>query len=84
MNAQVTPTDLLRMAGVALYGERHWRSGLSRAAKVHERTIRRWAAGEEPIPNGAWEDIIELLDQKTIDAIGAKRSVLAFIYSLDE
>lgn len=36
--------DILKVAGVALYG-RQWQTPLSRDLQITDRTIRNWAAG---------------------------------------
>lgn len=46
----MTPALLSRM-GRALYGDQ-WQRALSRAIGKNERTIRRWAAGDYPVPDG--------------------------------
>jgi hypothetical protein len=53
----MTPAELADI-GRALYGER-WQSALARAIAVSDRTMRYWAAGERPIPEGVAEDIVE-------------------------
>jgi len=47
---------LLRQIGEALYGPT-WQADLSRAISVSDRSMRRWAAGTDEIPDGAWRDI---------------------------
>ena len=47
---------LLRQIGEALYGPQ-WQSDLSRAISVSDRTMRRWAAGTDEVPEGVWLDI---------------------------
>ena len=54
----MTPA-LLRQAGEALYGP-HWQTDLSRARGVSDRTVRRWAAGTHPLPDGVRADLAEL------------------------
>jgi len=44
--------DLFCRVGGALYGPR-WQSELARDLGVSDRTVRRWAAGEQPIPDTA-------------------------------
>lgn len=48
--------DLLRRAGEALWGSR-WQTAMAEALDVSERTVRRWASGEYPVPPGAWGDL---------------------------
>lgn len=44
----MTPTELARL-GKKLYGVR-WQTALARTLQVNPRTVRRWAAGEWPVP----------------------------------
>lgn len=55
----MTPSDRLSAAGRALYGQL-WQSALARDLDVSDRTMRRWAAGQEP-PATVWADIRSLL-----------------------
>jgi hypothetical protein len=48
--------ELLRNVGTSLYGE-EWQAPLARDLDVGERTMRRWAAGTEGIPQGVWRDV---------------------------
>lgn len=57
----MSPT-LLHEAGTALYGER-WRQPLASALSVSERTVRRWAAGEWPVPAKVWGELRTLLTE---------------------
>jgi DNA-binding transcriptional regulator YiaG len=52
--------QLLSEAGAALYGPR-WQSELARALKVSDRTMRRWAAGEWPVPPNVWQELRAIL-----------------------
>lgn len=54
----MTP-DILRAYGEALFGPR-WQSELARALDVNERTMRRWLAGDTPIPDGLADDLAKL------------------------
>ncbi len=47
-------------AGTMLYGA-DFRLPLSRALEVGERSVRRWASGEGPIPEGIWSELRSLL-----------------------
>ena len=51
---------LFEACGDALYGSQ-WRAQLGTALEVNERTIRRWVAGSNEIPDGAWVDMKKLL-----------------------
>jgi hypothetical protein len=47
---------LLRTIGEFFYGA-EWMAPLGRDLGVNDRTMRRWVAGTEQIPNGVWNDI---------------------------
>lgn len=51
--------DHLSAAGRALYGQL-WQSALARDLGVNDRTMRRWAAGQEP-PETIWAEVRSLL-----------------------
>ncbi len=58
----MNPT-LLRDAGEALYGPL-WQSALARDLGVTDRTVRRWAAADYPIPHGIWYELKQILKQR--------------------
>lgn len=60
-----TPS-LLREAGELLFGDR-WQAALAEALGVSDRTMRRWVSGENPIPDGAWADVLNLLRKRGKD-----------------
>ena len=49
-------SNLLRQIGEALHGPQ-WQSDLSRAIGVSDRSMRRWVAGSDDVPEGVWWDI---------------------------
>jgi hypothetical protein len=53
----MTPADLARVAST-IYG-RNWQTPLAEDAGVNDRTVRRWAKGDSPVP----ADIEPLLRQ---------------------
>jgi hypothetical protein len=55
--------DLFVRAGRALYGDR-WQTQLAQALGVADRTVRRWAAGEQAVPDGAAADIYTLVVER--------------------
>lgn len=59
-------SDLFVKCGEALYGPR-WQSEIARALDVDDRTIRRWVAGDSPIPNGVNVDLLRLLTDRADD-----------------
>lgn len=58
--------DLLTKAGEALYGPR-WQSELARDLDVDDRTMRRWVAGDSPVPSGVAVDLLRLLTERASD-----------------
>jgi hypothetical protein len=48
--------DLLRSVGEFFYGA-EWQAPLARDIGVNERSLRRWIAGTENVPNGVWNDL---------------------------
>lgn len=50
----------IELAGTALFGEM-WKGDLARALGVADRTMRRWANDQDPIPPGVWRDLRTLL-----------------------
>ena len=61
----MTP-DLLTACGEALFGPR-WQSEMSRALAVDDRTIRRWVAGDSPVPVGVAVDLLRLLSERAAE-----------------
>jgi hypothetical protein len=48
--------ELLQRVGEFLYGAQ-WQAPLARDVSVSDRSMRRWVAGTDDIPNGVWRDI---------------------------
>jgi hypothetical protein len=59
---------LIRDAGRLLYGER-WQSALAAALGINLRTVRRWAAGQQPVPEAIILRVRDLL-QARIEELG--------------
>jgi hypothetical protein len=55
--------ELLTRVGEALYGEQ-WKSELARELNVGARTMRRWAAAENPIPPGLSGELITVIQTR--------------------
>ena len=53
---ETSHSHLLRQIGEALYGA-GWQSDLSRDIGVSDRSVRRWLAGTDAVPEGVWRDI---------------------------
>lgn len=56
-------STLLADCGEALYGPR-WQTDLARDLRVSDRTVRRWAAGEQPMPPSACADLLRLAQER--------------------
>jgi hypothetical protein len=64
---------LLKRCGEALYGPR-WQSELARDLDVSDRTVRRWVAGSDDVPDGVYLDLLRLCNERAAvldDLIGA-------------
>ena len=66
--------DLLRAAGVALYGPR-WQSDLARDLGVAIRSVQRWDAGSHPIPDTIWPELRDLLKARAVEVIDIRRKL---------
>lgn len=66
---------LLIAVGQALYGER-WQSPLARDLGVSDRTMRRWVAGQFPVPVGVRAELVTLLKERGVmlDALAERLS----------
>lgn len=63
----MTPADL-EGAGRTLFGE-GWKRPLAALVGVNERSVHRWARGENPIPSGLGDEIITAIAQKSAENI---------------
>jgi len=68
---------LLIACGEALYGPQ-WQSALARDLGVSDRTMRRWVAGDQPVPPGVHVDLLRLTQERAalLDSL-ARRLVSA-------
>ena len=64
----MTPTQLERV-GIALYGAR-WQTDLARDLAVADRSVRRWASGQNPIPASLVGELLVLVEQRAVDLAG--------------
>ena len=55
----MTSAELAAMC-LAVWGH-GWQNALARALKVNDRTVRRWASGDVPIPDSVERDIRHIL-----------------------
>ena len=70
----MTP-ELLTECGRTLYGQQ-WQSALARDLGVSDRTIRRWVAGQFPVPVGVRADLVTMLKERGVmlDALAERLS----------
>ena len=59
----MTDLELLSAAGQALYGDR-WQTPMARLLGVSDRTVRRWVAGQRPVPWDALAVALTALNRK--------------------
>lgn len=67
--------DLLIETGQALYGQQ-WQTALARDLGVNDRTMRRWVAGQFPVPVGVRAELVTLLKERGVmlDALAERLS----------
>ncbi len=70
----MTP-ELLTECGRTLYGQQ-WQTALARDLGVGDRTIRRWVAGQFPVPVGVRAELVTLLKERGVmlDALAERLS----------
>lgn len=56
-------TKMFEEAGLCLYG-RFWKKGFEEDLELGDRTIRRWAIDDSIVPDGVWQDINALLNDR--------------------
>ena len=71
----MTPTQL-EQAGAVLFGPR-WQTDLARALGVSDRSMRRWANGANPLPDGLRAEILELLRARITEIEKVKAALSA-------
>jgi hypothetical protein len=65
---------LLRRCGKALYGPR-WQSDLARDLKVSDRTVRRWVAGTDDVPEPVYRELSDLCNKRVAELGGLLSSL---------
>lgn len=58
--------SIIKRAGEALFGNQ-WQTPLAEALGVSDRTMRRWTAGDTPVPRGVLDDIERVARQRVAD-----------------
>jgi hypothetical protein len=66
--------DLVRLVGEALFGDR-WQAPLGRLVDVNDRTVRRWAAGEDQPRPGVWESLLRAIKDREVKLREARQEV---------
>jgi plasmid maintenance system antidote protein VapI len=68
----------------ALYGRYGWTDKrLAAVLDVNPRRIRAWIAGEQPVPDGVWRELYELLVQKQNENARLRNAVMKQLYPED-
>jgi hypothetical protein len=57
---------LLKRCGEALYGPR-WQTEVARDLNVADRTMRRWIAGTNDVPDGVHAELIALCQKRVAE-----------------
>ena len=70
IDAKPMTPEKLATIGTALYGER-WQTPLANDLQVADRTMRRWLAGESPIPGNIATELLALFERRkrTLNAL---------------
>ena len=69
----MTPKTLAAI-GSALYGPT-WQTRLANALSVNDRTVRRWYAGDMPIPATLKDELLTLADRRREEIEAAIRQL---------
>jgi hypothetical protein len=72
------PPALLRRIGEAFHGP-EWQGRLSRDLEVSDRTLRRWVAGEMPVPPGVTAELYSMICQQQGDLQELARDMDRFL-----
>ncbi len=72
-------TATLPEIGEALYGPR-WRLEMAAALDVNPRRVRAWAAGEEPVPEGVWRELYQMLVEQAHENARLSYAVMERLY----
>lgn len=65
-------SEALTMATIAM--------PLHAALDVNPRRVRAWAAGEEPVPEGVWRELYEMLRQQAVENARLSHAVMLQLY----
>ena len=60
------PRPLFTNTGRALYGDK-WQTPLAVDLGVADRTVRRWIAGDQPVPDGVATDLLRIVTERAAD-----------------
>lgn len=66
----MSDADLLRAICPIIYGAQ-WQTAFANARGITDRTVRRWASGQSPVPAGVWGELLEDLLQHQIQTTEA-------------
>ena len=62
--------DKLEKIGKSLFGK-SWKKALAEALKVDERRITHWLQCTRPVPNGVWDDLKKVANQRKLEVENA-------------
>ncbi|QOW46916.1 MULTISPECIES: hypothetical protein [Acinetobacter] len=62
--------DKLEKIGKSLFGK-SWKKALAEALKVDERRITHWLQCTRPVPNGVWNDLKKVANQRKLEVENA-------------
>lgn len=67
--------EFLAKVGVACFGNT-WQTDLAKALTVNNRTVRRWASGETPIPQNIKNELLDLIKAREIELDEVKKELM--------
>lgn len=62
--------DKLEKIGKSLFGK-YWKKALAEALKVDDRRITHWLQCTRPVPNGVWNDLKKVANQRKLEVENA-------------
>jgi hypothetical protein len=75
-------TTSLAEIGAALFGPR-WVRPLADALGNDRRIVQRWNVGSEPIPEGVWRELYEMLRQQAVENARLSYHLMMKLYPED-
>lgn len=80
------PLPDLREIGEAAMAQppEDWQAQLVALLDVNPRRLRAWLAGEEPVPDGVWRELYEMLRQRQVENARLSYAIMAALYPNEE